>query len=262
MAAITWLEFQFYPGHTYLQGDTQLYLPMLERMNAPGFLSRDLVATHPNVAYTIYDELTLFLHAATHVDFATALKTQQIICRAAAILGIFFLASSAGIGDVVALIIAALVNLGAMLSAPAVLLVDPEPLPRAFAFGLILLAAGLLAREKPLLAGLSGGMALVYDAPLAAPFWLAVLIAFFVDRSLRRLLRPSLTILLVFVLLLANLAQLQPGVVESHDLFSKVSEPFAFIQQYRTPFVWVSLWPAGEMWHYAAIVLCGLWAAA
>jgi len=75
-------------------------------------------------------------------------------------------------------------------------------------------------------------------------------------------LRPSLTVLLVFVLLLANLAQLQPGVVESHDLFSKVSEPFAFIQKYRTPFVWVSLWPAGEMWHYAAIVLCGLWAAA
>ena len=53
---------EIFPGHTYLHSATQIYLPMLERMDSPGYLSRDLVATNPNVSYTIYDEVTLFLH--------------------------------------------------------------------------------------------------------------------------------------------------------------------------------------------------------
>src|SRR5581483_512821 len=106
LAAVTWLEFQFFPGHSYLEGDTQIYLPMLERLDAPGFLSRDLVATHPNVTYTIYDELTLCLHAA-HLDFHAALVGQQLFCRAAAILGVFLLALSTGMGDLFAFALAA-----------------------------------------------------------------------------------------------------------------------------------------------------------
>ncbi|MBV9612974.1 MAG: hypothetical protein JO091_10905 [Acidobacteriaceae bacterium] len=233
---------------------------MLERLDAPGFLSRDLVATHPNFAYTIYDEVTLSLHEAAHLPFRTALAGQQLVSRGAAIIGVFLLAVAAGLDDVLALLVAALINLGATLNAPAVVFADREPVPSAFAFGLMLLAAGLLAREKPLLAGLAGGLALVYEASIVAPFWIVVLIAFLVDGRLRRLLRPALTILIVFALLLANLAQLQPGVVENRELLSKLSEPFAALQQYRTPFVWISLWPAGELWHYAAILVCGFWA--
>jgi len=89
LAAVTWLEFKFFPGHTYLQGDTQIFLPILERLDAPGYLSRDLVATHPHVTYTIYDELTLFLHEAAGLDFRTALTVQQVVCRTAGVLGVF-----------------------------------------------------------------------------------------------------------------------------------------------------------------------------
>ena len=32
IAAFTWLGFRVFPGHTYLQSDTQIYLPMLERL--------------------------------------------------------------------------------------------------------------------------------------------------------------------------------------------------------------------------------------
>ncbi len=134
-------------------------------------------------------------------------------------------------------------------------------MPRAFAFALVLLAAGLIAREKPLLAGLAGGIAAVYDPAIAAPFWIVVLLAVAFDARSRHLLRPALPILLIFVLLLGNLAQLQPEIVERQNLFSRISDPFALLQQYRTPFVWVSLW-ASDMWHYLAIFVCGLWAIA
>jgi hypothetical protein len=116
VVGVTWLQFQFFPGHSYLQADTQIYLPMLERLDAPGYLSRDMVASHPDVAYTIYDEVTLFLHEAARLKFRTALEGQQLFCRAAGVTGVLLLALSAGAGDLLALLIAILVNFGAMLS--------------------------------------------------------------------------------------------------------------------------------------------------
>jgi hypothetical protein len=260
IAAITWLEFEIFPGHTYLKGDTQLLLPILERLDSPGFLSRDLVATHPHVTYTIYDEATLFLHEAGRLDFKTALTAQQLLYRLAGIVGVFLLARAARVGDASALLMTALVNLGAMLPGPEVLVTDPEATPRAFAFGLVLLAMGLLAREKPLLAGLAGGLALVYHVPTAAPFWGVALLAFIFERRLRPLLRPALSILAVFVLLLANLAQLQPGVTEPQPLFAKISNQLAALQQFRTSYVWVSLWAGREIWIYLAVWVCAVWA--
>lgn len=260
IVAITWLEFAVFPGHSWLQSDTQIYVPILERLASPGFLSRDLVATHPNVAYTIYDEVTLFLHEAGQLDFQTALVWQQLLFRGAAVLGIFFIAKSAGLADRLALIAAALVNLGAMLYGPAIQLIDLEPTPKGFAFGLVLLAIGLLTRGLPLLGGLAGGMALVYDPRVALPFWTVVLLALFFDHSLRPMLRPTVTILAVFGLLLANLAQLQPGVGETQGLFEKMSPSIAKILQYRTSYAWVSSWAPRLIWLYVAVCAWGLWA--
>lgn len=262
VVAVTGLEFEVFPGHSYLQADSQTYLPMLERLDAPGYLSRDLVATHPDVAYTIYDEVTLFLHEAGRLRFETALEAQQLFCRAAAVTGVLLLALSMGVGDLFALLLAAFVNLGAVLWAPTLVLMDPEPVPRAFAFALMLLAAGLLAHEKPLLAGFAGGTALIYDPVIVAPFWFAAAIAFACDARLRRLLRPALTILVIFILLLANLAQLQPGIVESGALLRTLTAQAAAVQQYRIPEVWVTLWPPGAIWSDLEIYVCGLWATA
>ncbi|HEX3684142.1 MAG TPA: hypothetical protein VHU83_16535 [Bryobacteraceae bacterium] len=260
LAAITWLEFEIFPGHSYLHADTQLLLPILERLDSPGFLSRDLVATHPHLTYTIYDEATLFLREAGRLDFKAALFAQQLLYRLAAVLGVFLLARAARLRDASALLISALVNLGAMLPGPAVFVTDPEATPRAFAFGLVLLAMGLLAREKPLLAGLAGGLALLYHVPTAAPLWAVALLAFIFERRLRSLLRPALSILAVFVLLLANLAQLQPGVIEPQPLFAKISNQLAALQQFRVSYVWVSLWAGREIWIYLAVWVCAVWA--
>ena len=261
-SAITLVEFEFFPGHTYLQGKTQLYVPMLERLDTPGFLSRDLVAIHPNLSYTIYDEVSLFLHEALRLDFKTALALQQILCRVAAVAGVYLLVCSAGFGEVWALLIAALVNLGAFLPGAALHLVDPEPIPANFAFALSLLAIGCLACSKPLLSGLAGGIAFLYDPSIAAVMWIAVLIAFMADRQLRRLIRPSLTIFAVFILLLANLAQLQPGISDSEPPFSRIPADIAAILQTRTARVWVPHWAGREIWVYLAILVCSLWASA
>src|SRR5665213_2900689 len=138
LAVFTWLGFQYFPGHTYLQADSQAYLPMLERISSPGYLARDMVATHPHVSFTIYDEVTLGLRKAAHETFERALMGQQLLFRAAGLLGIYLLATAVGTTPAYAFTIAAFLNLGATLAGPAVLLVEYEPIPRGFAFGLVL----------------------------------------------------------------------------------------------------------------------------
>jgi hypothetical protein len=260
VALFTWLNFSIYPGHTYLHAGTQLTVPMLERLRNPGYLSRDLVATHANLEYTAYDETTLFLHDAARISVEDALLAQQVASRAAGLLGILLLGVSAGLGEFVALTAAACISLGATLAGPNLMVVDPEAVPRALAWGPILLAIGLLAREKPLLGGLAGGVALIYDPSLAAPFCVVVIVAQIMHRRSRRLFRPSMTVLAVFVLLLANLAQLQPGIEDRHVFFEKISDAYAAVQRFRTPSYWVSLWPHGDVWSYVFVWICGIWA--
>jgi hypothetical protein len=264
LLTVTWLEFQVFPGHSYLQGGTQVYVPVLQRLNTPGYLSRDLLSETPDIVnYTVYDEVTLFLHGAGHISFQQALQGQQILVRLAGVTGIFLLARSTGLTDLFALLIAAFVNLGAVLAGPAVCLTAREPVPSAFAVGLVLLAMGLFAWEKPLLSAFAAGVALCYGPVLAAPFWLLMLAAFVWDRNLRKPIRPMAPILLIFILLLANLSQLQPGVsAAGQSLFFKVSSRMAQLQQFRTPQAWVSVWGGQELWHYLAIAVLGIWAAA
>ncbi len=261
IALFTWLGFTYFPGHTYLQSDTQIYLPMLERIEDPGFLARDIVATRPHISYTIYDEATLSLRRITHWDFEKTLVVQQLITRAAAMLGVYLLATSVGAPPVFAFLIAAFMNLGASLLGPAILLVEYEPVPRGFAFGFVLLAWGLLSQRKILLAGMAGGLALLYHPPTAVPFWGMALLAFLFDREARKRWKPLLLSFVIACLLLANLAQLQPNVVESQNLFGRLSERMVQLQHFRTRYCWVSLWAGRDIWHYLVICLCSFWAA-
>ncbi len=260
IVAFTWLGFRYFPGHTYLQSDTQIYLPMLERLDDPGFLARDIVATRPHIAFTIYDEVTLALHKTAHLNFEQALVGQQLLFRAAAMLGVYLMATSVGTAPAFALLIAALLNLGASLLGPAVLAVEYEPVPRGFAFGLILLAIGFLSHRWILLAGLAGGLAFLYHPPTSAPFWGIVFLAFICDREARRRWKPLLLVFCIACLLLANLAQLQPDMVETQDFFGRLSEHMIELQHFRTRYSWVSLWAPVDIWHYTGLCLCALWA--
>ncbi len=253
---------RIFPGHTYLEADTQIYLPILERLDAPGFLSRDLVATHPNVAYTIYDEVTLFLHEAAQLDFRAALTAQQLVAgqrrysafscwrcpRAWAICSRF--------------LIAALLNLGAALTGPAVLLVDREAVARAFAFGLILLAAGLIAREKPFLRGWPGAWpsSMIPPSPPRSgrwSWWRSFSIAACGVFSGPRSPFCSSSSCCSRIWRSCSPESSSAGFLQHH--FGTVRRAPAVSNSVR---LGVGFGLRREIWHYLAIFVCGIWATA
>jgi hypothetical protein len=59
----------YFPGHTYLHQDTQIYVPMFERIWDPSVLAKDLSATRPHTTFTIYDETALALRYLTGQSF-------------------------------------------------------------------------------------------------------------------------------------------------------------------------------------------------
>src|ERR1700760_2780614 len=87
--AFALLTFFQFPGRTWLQQDTQIYAPILEHLQDPATLDRDLVVQYPHVSFTIYDELTLGLRRITGSDFAQVLGAEQIVFRAFGIWGVY-----------------------------------------------------------------------------------------------------------------------------------------------------------------------------
>jgi hypothetical protein len=262
LLAVAWFEFQVYPGHSCLRGETQLLVPMLERLDTPGFLSRDLVASNPTFAYTIYDEITQSLHVLARVGFERALLWQQILFRLAAVIGVFLLARALKVSPLGALLITAAVNAITHLAAPQAFVTNPDPNPGSFAVGLVLLAAGLMANHMPLLGGLAAGLALVYDPVTAAAFWLVLAAAWLFDKSQRRLLRPAWLALVIFSLILGNLVQLQSGLGTGQEITARMSEAMVHLTQIRTPWVWVTHWMGRGILTYKFLLVAGIWALA
>ncbi len=258
LLACAYFEFTVYPGHTFLSGESQVFAPMLERLRFPGLLSRDLVATHPILRYTVYDEATLLLERAAHLDLGQALAAQQFAARFGQLLGVYLIASSAAVPAVASILIAAAAGVGIALPGVIAFTSHSEPVPYATALGFLVLSAGLAAREKVLLSGVFAGVALLYSVPLAVPFWLCLLAPPLLKRNLRPALRTLFTIFAVFALLLANLAQLQPGAPVPNSLVSRISPAWLEQLQTRTPAALVWTWASQEIWLYSAIVIAGL----
>src|SRR5438876_7254158 len=88
------LGFLQFPGHTWLQQDTQIWAPMLQRMWDPAALQRDIVALKPHLSFTIYDETAVALRWVTRASFHAVLLTEQIALRTLELLGVYLLARS------------------------------------------------------------------------------------------------------------------------------------------------------------------------
>src|SRR5215831_3424969 len=153
--ALTLLSYFQFPGHTYLGSDTQIYVPMLEHIWDPTALTNDLVATTPHLSFTLYDEITIALRWITHSSFHAVLVAQQLLFRALQIFGVYLLALSLPLARRMAMLVAALFSLGATIAGPAVLTLEYEPVPRAFAVGLVFLAIGLAAQNHLMLADIA-----------------------------------------------------------------------------------------------------------
>lgn len=259
--ALTALGYVGLPGHTYLQSDTQIYAPILEHQHDPRYFTADLLAQRPHVAFTLYDEAALWLRRLTGLPLQAVLQGQQFLYRAAGVLGVVLLATSAGLTVPCAVVVASLYALGATVDGPAVLTVEYEPVPRGFAVPLLLLSFGLLAHGRGWLAGIPFALALLYHPPtLAAPLTaFAVLLLWPVTRPLVRQALPAFAI---GALVLAVFVFLQTDTSEPQLFLARIPLDQAELQRLRARYNWISLWPGHWVPHYLAvgmIAIAALW---
>src|SRR5882762_660648 len=176
IGALTLLNYFQFPGHTYLQADTQIYIPILEHLWDPSVLAADLLVQKPHVSFTLYDETALVLRKITGLPFRYMLAGEQVVCRALGIWGLYLIAASAGLSMAPSLLVAAIVALGATISGPSVLSFEYEPTPRGFAVPLIFLGIGLVAEGRYLAGAIAGSIAFLLHAPTTFPFWAVYLV--------------------------------------------------------------------------------------
>jgi hypothetical protein len=265
--ALALLTFFQFPGHTWLQQDSQIYVPILERLENSSALRNELLAAKPHVAYTLYDEAARVLRAATRLDFRQALELEQIAARAVGIWGLYLCAlcllaspGRAGKRDLMALFIAAICSLGATIVGPTVLTVEYEPTPRAFALPLVICAIGLAAHRRYLGAGIAGAAAFLFHAPTALPFWgLYLLLAPRQGKDRRRALWGLLPLAVAIPILLLA-AHAQEGSGEAQEFFARLTPFLEQAQRMRASYNWISTWPRELIPHYA-IVFAALLAA-
>jgi hypothetical protein len=255
---LTLLTFAQFPGYTFLQSDTQIYMPILERFWDSSVLSHEILALRPHVSFTLYDEVALGLRHLTGLSFEQILTVQQVIFRALGILGIYLILSAMGLSTRLSLLGAAIFSLGATIGGPSVLTIEYEPVPRGYAIPLLLLAIGLAAHGRDLAAGIAASVAFLYHPPTVMPFW-AVYFCLTLWPSkpavmTRRI--AGLAPILAGVVVLLFFAKLQAGVGEHQALFSRIDPFLEKLQRMRAGYNWTSMWPVAWKWHY-----CFLWAA-
>ncbi len=258
VVVLTLLSFFQFPGHTFLQSDTQIYMPILERLRDPSVFSRELLAQHPHTSFTIYDESALALSRITGLGLEAVLVAEQFVFRALGILGVFLLACALRLSTRLALLVAAAFSLGATIAGPTVLAIEYEPVPRGFAVPLLLLAIGLAANGRDLAAGVAASVAFVYHPPSVFPFWIVYFCLTLLPSHpavMRRRIWGLLPIL-AGVLALFALSRLQAGVSDPLDFFSRIDPELERLQRLRAPYNWLSLWEPKWFLHYGF-----LWAA-
>jgi hypothetical protein len=249
LALLTLLGFFVFPGHTWLQSDTQIYVPMLERMVDQSLYPTDEVAIRPHVTWTLYDEAAIALRRLTGSTFQGVLLGQQILFRFLGLWGVYLLARALSLPVAGALLAAACFGLGATVNGPSVLTVEYEPVPRGFATALLMAAVGLAAHRRWWWAGALAAVATVYHPTSTAPFWAAAGILWLISPDRRQkwgLLLPAGAALAAICLF----ARYQVGETESQMWFGRITPTLEEIQKLRGAYNWIELWLREWLWQY------------
>lgn len=250
-AAVALLTFVQFPGHTWLQQDSQIYVAIIEHQCDPLALRNDIVATHPHVAFTLYDEVSRALAPAAAGNLQVVLEGQQLMTRALGVLGLLLIALALGLGEAFAWLIALTASLGATIVGPSVLTIEYEPTPRAFAVPLLICAMGLVGHRRFGWASLATAAAILYHAPTTWPI-LVILVPLFAMRKQW----SGLAVLGAAVILLLAVGAGQGG----QPVFVRLGSLDIQLQRMRTAYVWISQWQAAWIWHWCLVA--GLaWAA-
>src|ERR1700733_2121935 len=245
LTALTWFEF---PGHTWLQQDTQIYAPILEHLRDPAVLRRDILVESPQVSFTLYDEIARGLRAVTGLGFREVLEGQQIVTRALGIWGLYLMATALGLSAPASLLVAGIISLGATIGGPAVLSFEIEADPRGLAVPLLFLAIGLIAHGWDLAAGLIAAAALLVHPPTVYPFW-----AVYLCLTLWRHRLTALVPLFCALIVLWIAARHQEGITGVQVLFSRLPPAIENLQRMRAPYSWISEWWRDWLPHYLVL---------
>jgi len=239
---LSMLSYWVFPAHLYIYGDTQIYLPMIEQLRDPSVLQRDILATRPHLAFTIYGEVALVLKGFTGLEFREVLTLHQWIFRAIGIFGIYLLARAMKLSLPMALSVAGFLTLGATVVGSGLSTLEFEPFPRSFAFPLILLAMGQIANGRYLAGGIGGAIAFLYHPPIGYPFWLVFLVL--VGCAWRQPTRKE-AILGILPLICAGavlfvLSRSQVAMSPPEPLFRRLDPLQAQLQSLLAPHNWIS----------------------
>jgi hypothetical protein len=198
------------------------------------------------------------LRKLTSLEFRDVLELEQLVTRGLGIWGFYLLATAAGLDMPAALLVSAILSLGAMIPGPQVLIFEFEPTPRAFAVPLLVLATGLVAHRRYLGAGFAGAAAFLIHPPTVYPFW-AVYVCYAVWRRGKDELLAFAPLLAAAVVLFAA-ARFQTGQSEAQNFFTRVTPLMEKLQRWRAPYVWISIWWKEMLPQY--LLLCALAVAA
>lgn len=248
IAAITILGFLVFPGHTYLQSDTQIYVPMFDRLLDPTLFEHDPLVARHHVSLTVYDEVSIALHRVIGLDFEYVLYAQQIVFRFLGLLGIFWFAAACRLPQLASLLVTALVGLGCFVHGPAVVTFEYEPVPRGFAILLVFLAIGLGAQGRLNASAIALGFAFLYHAPTTVPFAIVLGGLALWQRKWSALLWMGGATALIAILAVA-----QPGAREVQHFFSTLDPDLEKLQRFRASYNWISQWDGWK--RYDPVVL-------
>lgn len=246
--------FLYFPGHTFLQSDTQIYLPILDRLSDPTLYRHDPVAYRPHVSYTIYDEAALALRAVTGLGFEQVLAGQQLAFRFCGLVGAFLIGLACGIGAPWAVLFASVYGLGATIVGPSVLIAEYEPVPRGFAVPLLMLAMGLAAHQRWKGAGLAAGAAILYHPPTTVPVLVVCALAIGRSREAaggrrwRALLPVAGAVALVYLF-----SKLQRGATEPQQFLATIDPALEQLQRLRGSYNFISIWFERWVWHWVFV---------
>nr|MCU0248404.1 hypothetical protein [Bryobacter sp.] len=109
-----------FPGHTYLQQDTQIWLPIIEQLWDPTVLTNDILTRGAHLRFTLFDESAMALRRLTNWDFQFVLQLEQMLLRFAALFGVYLFARRFQFSRALAVGAAAVFGLGATILGPAV----------------------------------------------------------------------------------------------------------------------------------------------
>lgn len=260
VAALAIVSFFWFPGHTILQSDTQIYIPILEHLADPSLFQQDIMASRPHVRFTLYDEAAILLRKLTGAGFEPILLAQQLLYRGLGMFGLYLLASAAGLSIWKALAVTAVVSLGAFVNGPQVLTVEYEPVPRGFGFSFVLLSLGCAAQAWWKRAGALAGIGWAWHPPTGMAYCLLLAAMFVWKRRGRALAWMGAAPCLMFLTLLGH-----PLTPDRLPLFGTLDPQTEELQRMRASYNWIGTW--WDKWwpHYllvfaaAAAALTRIW---